>query len=163
MINRFEESICNIQIELTELKRINKQLEEENILLRKELEALKKESNTDVLLETMFNSFSIKDDKASVLKKRIYTKLAQEGFQRKSIKMFEGSNVLRFLQIPGLSYSSVAILVIVLKHYDITIALPKPNTYYTIYGCMYKFTNSKLKSLERKIDEYKDKIVFNEK
>ena len=163
MTSRFEECICNIQIELMELKKINKQLEEENNLLRKELEALKKNSNTEILLETMFNGFSIKDDDLCVLKKRIYTKLAHEGFQRKSIKMFEGSNAIRFLQIPGFSYASVAILIIVLKHYGITIDLPKPNTDYVVYGSLCMITNSKLKSLKRRIDEYKDKIVFNEK
>lgn len=67
MNKNVSEIIAHIQEELAELTKINAQLESENENLRKRLGIPKLKTDTDLVLEDMFDNFEVKNDIRNII------------------------------------------------------------------------------------------------
>ena len=143
-MDTYEEIITRIKNDLAELTKINNQLKVENEMLRKKLD-IPKQVNTAVLsLEDAFEHFEVSNDTGN-MKMRTYTTLSRAGYRGISITQFERMNVYELFELRNMGVNSLAILIIVLEHFGVSIEIP-----------------AAINKLKKVVAEYRDRITFND-
>ncbi len=159
-MQNFAEILDNIKSELEELERINKelmqtdqiaelesliqQLREENAELRKRLE-MPIRNNNDLLSATVaFSSFCLRDGLDS-MRTRAYNALYRSGITH--LGNLRGKHIEDLMRIRNAGSSVVAVLYLLLEHYDIKIKVPEE-------------PRKEVKEVLKKAEIYRQSITF---
>ena len=168
-MEKFAEIIANVEMELTELRRINNQLKNElietkeiNKLLKQENDLLKERcyapNNAEISIKEAFDCFDVKDDTSHV-KLRAYKSLLRNGFLYDydsetpiSIIFLKIKSVSNLRKIRNMGISACALTIIVFEHFGLK---------FDLFADQYVYRSTVLQ-ITREISEYRNRIVFRD-